>query len=416
MARIVLATMGSLGGLHPIIALGLELKRRGHQIVLNTWTGYQEKIAALGFEFRPLRPDVDIEDVELLRKVMDRRKGPEAVIKDLMFPALRDTYYDVTSACDGADLLINGEIVYVASSVVEKTGIKWVSQSLAPISMFSSYDPSVYPTAELIEYLRPLPAVFHHVLLGTMKWAISDWFAPFRQFRRDIGLRDDVDPVFEDKYSPDLHLAMFSRAIGPPQPDWPKQTVQTGFCFYDESESVALDPALAAFLDAGEPPVIFTLGSAAVLDARDFFEHSARAARILGRRAVLLYGSGQPPAGLDNRIVGFEFAPYSLVFPKAACVVHQGGIGTTGQVLRAGTPHVIMPFSHDQPDNAARCRRIGVAEIVARDRYNADTAADVLRRILHTNRYRVRSHEASEIVRSETGTDKACNAIEAVLV
>src|SRR5688572_6568858 len=126
MARIVLSTMGSLGDLHPMIALGLELRSRGHDILVNTWDGYEEKIAELGFGFRPLRPKVDIEDVELLKAMIDARTGPEMIIKELMFPALHDTYEDVTTASDGADLLINGEIVYVASSVVDKTGIKWV--------------------------------------------------------------------------------------------------------------------------------------------------------------------------------------------------------------------------------------------------------------------------------------------------
>jgi len=173
---------------------------------------------------------------------------------------------------------------------------------------------------------------------------------------------------------------------------------------------------LAEFLTAGEPPIIFTLGSAAVMDARDFFDESAKAAKTLGRRAVLLYGrDNAPPKGLDDKIVGFEYAPYSLVFPKARCIVHQAGVGTTGQVLRAGVPHLIMPYAHDQPDNAARCRRLGVAEIISRDRYNAANAVNMLRKILSERSYAAKAAAKGKVVRSEDGTKVACDAIEDIL-
>ncbi|CAN5422154.1 glycosyltransferase [soil metagenome] len=416
MARIVLSTLGSLGDLNPMLALGVELKKRGHDIVVNTWEGYREKIEPLGIDFHPLRPNIDPTDKEITRKALDATRGPEMVIREIVFPHLREMYDDVTEACAGSDLLINGELIFVASSVAEMTGIKLITTSLAPLSMFSSHDPNVYPQARFLEFLRPLPAAFHQALFGFIKWTIRDWFEPFKQFRRDLGLSDDMDPVFVDKYSKLLHLAMFSKAIGLPQPDWYSPTLQTGFCFYDESDSVPLEPELEAFLNAGEPPIVFTLGSAAVLDARDFFDESVKVAKLLGRRAVLLYGrDSEVPKGLDDNVVGFRFAPYSLVFPRAACVVHQAGIGTTSQVLRAGVPHLIVPFSHDQPDNAARCRRAGVAEIIDRNSYNGDSAARALAAILTNNKYRTNAAALKRIVDAESGTATACDAIEDIL-
>jgi UDP:flavonoid glycosyltransferase YjiC (YdhE family) len=173
---------------------------------------------------------------------------------------------------------------------------------------------------------------------------------------------------------------------------------------------------LTKFLDAGEPPIVFTLGSAAVMDARDFFEESAKAARLLKKRAVLLYGVfNEAPKILDETIAGFDYAPYSEIFPRAACVVHQGGVGTTGQVLRAGVPHLIMPYSHDQPDNAIRCRRAGVAEVIDRDNYTAETAARKLKKLLNDKNYQSNAAEAARIVKAERGTETACDAIESVL-
>jgi len=251
-----------------------------------------------------------------------------------------------------------------------------------------------------------------------MKLTVSHWFEPYREFRRGLGLDDDHDPVFQGKFSDLLHLVMFSKVMSPPQPDWPAHSVQTGFCFYDGQADVGIMPeGLDGFLDAGEPPIVFTLGSAAVMDARDFFEESAKAARILGRRAILLYGIfNSPPTGLSEDVVAFDYAPFSRLFPHAACVVHQAGIGTTGQVLRAGVPQLVMPFGHDQPDNAARCRRLGVAEIIDRDAYTAEKAAEKLRLILNDTSYRKNAAEVARTVGTEPGTIAACDAIEAVLL
>jgi rhamnosyltransferase subunit B len=177
-----------------------------------------------------------------------------------------------------------------------------------------------------------------------------------------------------------------------------------------------MQPELEDFLKVGEPPIVFTLGSAAVMDARDFFEQSAEAAKILDRRAVLLYGFfNDPPLGLNENILGLQYAPYSRIFPRAACVVHQGGVGTTAQVLRAGVPHLIMPYAHDQPDNAARCRRLGVAKVIGRDSYTAEAASNAVRGILADPSYAERAKKIGEIVSSEGGTAAACDEIERVL-
>lgn len=414
MSRITLATIGSLGDLHPKIALALELRRRGHDVVICSTEIYRENMASLGFDFYPLRPEIDINDRKMTRDLLESRKGPETLLREILMPSLRDMYDDLTIAVERADALVTGEIVYAAKSVVEKTGVRWITTSLAPISLFSSYDPNVYPTAEWVEYLRPMPVVFHQALFSVMKLTVSHWFEPYRKFRRELGLDEDHDPVFQGKCSDLLHLVMFSKVLSPPQPDWPVKSLQTGFCFYDGHADLGVMPeALNEFLDSGEPPIVFTLGSAAVMDARDFFVESAKAARLLGRRAVLLYGVfNDPPGGLDDSIVAFDYAPFSKLFPRAACVVHQAGVGTTGQVLRAGVPQLAMPFGHDQPDNATRCRRLGVAETIDRYSYRADTAAVALKPILEDENYRRRAREVAEIVNSEPGTIAACDAIE----
>jgi rhamnosyltransferase subunit B len=411
MSKIVLATIGSLGDLHPKVALALELKKRGHDVTIAAMEYYRERIEPLGIAFASMAPHLVPGDKDLARELMDSRKGSEKILREIIMPSLRHMYDDLLHAIDGADVLITGEIVYAARSVVEKTGIKWVSTSLQPGTMFSAYDPFVPPTVEWIEHLRFLGPTFHRTLFQVLLWTTRDWWKPYREFRRDLGLDENHDPLIKGKFSGLLHLALFSRVIGPPQRDWPPNTVQPGFCFYDGADGRQTMPdELLNFLDAGEPPIVFTLGSAAVMDARDFFEQSAEAAR------QMLYGVfNDPPAGIGGDIAGFDYAPYSQVFPQAACVVHQGGVGTTGQALSAGVPQLIVPFAHDQPDNAARCRRIGVAEVVTRNSYTASTARSTLSKLLNTGSYRDRANDVAKVVGSETGTVGACDSIESIL-
>jgi rhamnosyltransferase subunit B len=261
MSRIVLSTMGSLGDLHPMIALGLELRKRGHEVVINSWEGYAEKIALIGFDFVPLRPALDPGDKELVKRAVDTRKGPETVIRELVLPHLDETFEDLRFACEGADALVTGELLYVARSLHELTGINWITTTLSPLTLFSFHDPGIYPGAGFLEYLRPLPAFVHRGIFEVARLTIGHWFKPYKDFRRRLGLDPEHDPVFFEKFSEQCHLAMFSRAFALPQPDWPRQTIQTGFCFYDGQEDDGKMPdGLHEFLDAGEPPVVFTSG------------------------------------------------------------------------------------------------------------------------------------------------------------
>lgn len=414
--KIVLAAFGSLGDMHPMNALGIELRRRGHDVAFAAMEFYREKIELLGFEFRPMRPHLDPNNKKLARELMDAKTGSELLLKELILPNLRPMYEDLSVAVADADLFISTEVVFAAKSVAEKTGVKWITTTLAPGTFLSAHDPFVPPTAQWLKHLRFLGSPFHGAMFGLVRRMIDSWFAPYREFRRELGLSEDANPLFAGK-SDLLNLAMFSKVLGKPQPDWHSQTLQTGFCFYDGQDDLGKMPEkLTEFLDAGDAPIVFTLGSAAVMDARDFFEESAKAAKSLERRAVLLYGIfNDAPKITGENIAAFDYAPYSLIFPRAACVVHQGGVGTTSQVLRAGVPHLIMPYSHDQPDNAARCERLGVARVISRDKYSGASAAKELRELLSDLSYKAKAVEAAKIVRAEHGTKIACDAIENIL-
>ena len=234
--------------------------------------------------------------------------------------------------------------------------------------------------------------------------------------RRELGLPRGANPLFDAKHSPYLVLALFSRVLGTEQKDWPERTRITGFCYYDaDAGNAALPPELERFLAAGEPPVVFTLGSAAVLAAGRFYEFSARAAIRLGIRAVLLIGTdprNRLKTTLPESICVAEYAPYSALFNRAAMVVHQGGVGTTAQCLRAGKPMLIMPFSHDQPDNARRMMRLKVARVMQRGNYTPMRVARRLRSMLADPLLARGAESVAQQLSHEDGVGAACDALE----
>ena len=417
--RIVLSNIGTFGDINPLIAIALELKRRGHVPVMALPAVYQPKIAPLGLEFHAIRPDIDPTNSVLVEMVYDIKHGTEHGLRDFLFPALRQTYDDLLDAATKparADLLLLGELNYAGPLVAEVTGIPWASYVLAPLSFFSAFDPPVLPPyPRLARADKAIPG-FGRVIKRVARFVSRKWPEPIYELRRELGLPKGANPLFDAKHSPSLVLAIFSRVLGVEQKDWPPNTLITGFCYYDaDAGNQALPPHLEKFLNEGPPPVVFTLGSAAVLAAGKFYEVSAKAAIKLGIRAVLLIGTdprNQLKTALPESICVAEYAPYSQLFSRAAMVVHQGGVGTTAQCLRAGKPMLIMPFSHDQPDNGRRMLRLKIARVIQRARYTPWRVARRLKAMLADKQLAQRAEDVGKRLAGEDGVRTACDALE----
>ena len=417
--RIVLSNIGTFGDINPLIALSLELKRRGHTPVLALPAVYQPKIAPLGIEFNPIRPDIDPTNTILVEMIYDVNKGTERGLREFLFPVLRQTYDDLLHAATHparADLLLLGELNYAGPIVAEVTGIPWASYVLAPFSFFSAFDPPVLPPYPRLARADKIVPGMGRAMRRLARFVTRKWPEPIYALRRELGLPPGANPIFDAKHSPKLVLALFSSVLGQHQKDWPANTLITGFCFYDaDAGNAALPANLESFLAAGEPPVVFTLGSAAVLAAGQFYEVSASAAKRLATRAVLLIGTdprNRPQQHLPSSICVAEYAPFSALFDGASLVVHQGGVGTTAQCLRAGKPMLIMPYSHDQPDNARRMRRLGVGRTIQRANYKPSRVARFLRAMLANPSLSENAKAAANQIAQEHGVNTACDALE----
>jgi len=417
--RIVLSNIGTYGDTNPLIALALELKRRGHTPVMAVPAVYEPKIRPLGLEFHAVRPDIDPTNTILAEMIYDIKNGTERGLRDFLFPVLRQTYDDLLDAATKpvrADLLLLGELNYAGPLVAEMTGIPWASYVLAPLSFFSAFDPPVLPPYPRLARADKMVPGFGRVIKRVARFVSRKWPEPIYELRRELGLPKGANPLFDAKHSPKLVLALFSRVLGTEQKDWPANTLITGFCYYDaDAGNQALPANLEKFMAAGDAPVVFTLGSAAVLAAGKFYEYSAKAAIRLGIRAVLLIGTdprNQLKTKLPESICVAEYAPYSALFNRAAMVVHQGGVGTVAQCLRAGKPMLIMPFSHDQPDNGRRMLRLKVARVIQRGRYTPWRVARRLKAMLAEPVLFKRAESVGKRLAGEDGVKTACDALE----
>lgn len=419
-AKIVLATYGSFGDLHPYIALAIELKRRGHAPVIATSERYRPKVEAEGLELRPLRPDspsVDDEE-QLIRRALDPWRGMKVLFEEFMLADFAASYGDLREATRDADLLVSHQLAFAAPLLAEKYGTPWISTVLAPITFFSAYDPPVPPAASwTFKLMRRLHPAIIRSASRIGERGVRSYVRAVDDMRERVGLPPGAHPLFAGQHSPHLVLALFSKLFAEKQIDFPAQTEICGFPVYDRGDregSLAVDPELQKFLDAGAPPVVFTLGSAAVAIADDFFSESIAAVKRTGQRALLLAGDRSRLLNeeLPEGVRAFAYAPFSEVFPRAAVVVCSAGIGTIAQVMRSGVPALVVPFTFDQPDNAARLARLGMSRTIERARFRHAPVAEHLLKLTTDKTYATRAAEISRATKLENGQSRACDLIE----
>jgi UDP:flavonoid glycosyltransferase YjiC (YdhE family) len=421
-STVVLATVGSLGDLHPFVALGLALQARGLRVVMACAAEYQPKVERAGLMFRAVRPSFD----DMQRTVgMDRAEITHAVLthqdfllRRLIMPHLRNSYEDMVEILAGADMLVTSSLAFGARLAAERRALPWIGVVLQPLMFLSAFDPPQAPGAEaLSELMRRLGPGVARPLLTLAKWVLGRQLRPVHALRAAIGLSSTAqNPLFEGQFAAAGAVGLYSPVLGGVRPDYPPNTALVGFAAFDSADGApsALEAPLQAFLAAGAPPLVFTLGSLIVHSPGAFYRDSLSAARRLGRRAVLLVGD--EGLALHAHLTAADvhvaaYAPHSLLFPRAAAIVHQGGIGTLAQALRAGRPHLVVPFYADQLDNAVRARRLGVARVLRPRGYGTESAARELAVLLNDPEYGLRAGEVGRRLGLENGAADAATFI-----
>jgi UDP:flavonoid glycosyltransferase YjiC (YdhE family) len=249
-------------------------------------------------------------------------------------------------------------------------------------------------------------------------WAADRFFVlpllgpPLNELRTDLGL-PPVKRIFNRwLYEADLVLGLFPDWFGPPQPDWPPNTLPVGFPLWDSTTEASLSEDVKEFLAAGTPPIAFSPGSANH-QAHQFFTAAVDACQRLGRRGILLtkYDHQLPP-NLPANVRHFGFVPLSKLLPRTAALVHHGGIGSCGQGLAAGIPQIVRPLSYDQFDNSRRLVELGVAQEISVRRFAGPTIAKSLQSLFSSPTVAARCHDLACRCNGPAALAAACTALE----
>ena len=402
--------------MHPYLAIARGLNARGHSTAVGSYPALRDNVEKARVEFFPLRPDAYQPQVQVaLTEELSRPVWEQVRLRSqVILPNVSATFEDLREAVHGADLLITSSTILPAALVAAKTCIPWIL-TYHMLTGFSSLAERV--AANLLPgygrwfsvstMARPFVAqLLKPMIFPELQWLTALW--------RQNGLVYDRGLSPYEQFPPKLVLGLVSQVFAPWNSRLPLNTRLTGFPMYEGTFAgdTSLE-ALESFLETGEPPLLFTLGS--TRHVHDFFPASLAAAVQLKRRALFLIGNHPRtvlPDPLPKGMLAFGEVPYSTVFPRAEVNIHHGGIGTTTLALRAGRPMLVVPRSFDQPDNAVRAQRLGVARVVTRAKYTPARVTAELEPILEDERYRIRATELAKLLRTEDGTRVACDAIE----
>ncbi|TWT76079.1 MurG-like transferase [Posidoniimonas polymericola] len=411
----LLTALGSYGDVHPMIGLGSALAGRGHEVELLANPYFEQEVHGAGLGFIPMGTAEEYLELTRHPDLWRPRQSLPMIVRQASLKYLAPMHRTVAERCRPGETVIAAHGLDLASRVVRDQGLAPVaSVTFAPLAVWSSTAPPKLPVALARPWL-PRWVNATQFAIGE-RLGLRPLIAPeLNKLRRELGLPPAGRLMPDWWYAGACNVCLFPEWFAAPQPDWPSGSACVGFPQWDGGQQRPLSDACQAFLDAGEPPIAFTPGTANRQGER-FFADAVDACVRLGRRGVLLTKfAEQLPADLPDVVRRFEFEPLSQLLPRCAAFVHHGGIGSSSQGLAAGVPQLIRPLAFDQHDNAERLRRLGVAEELSPRRFAGQSAAEALGRLIGSAAVGASCRRYAEQCDGRAARDRACDLLEGLL-
>lgn len=419
MSRIVISSFGSSGDLNPYLALGLGLRQRGHDVLFAVEDSFRQPLEAAGFVVEHLTGDAYTMLAPYARQMyagVTPFAAISTILRNYILPTLRSKVKELRSICAGTDLLILSPTHFAGAIAAELSSIPYVTVALTPT--FRSRD--IVPSPQPFDPPAPIQRLTNHAA-----WALGNATLrrlvdrPVNAVRAEYGLPPRRDLMSTGSLSRTYSAVAISPAFLAAPPDWPSYLHTTGFLFWDGAEDWREPPALVDFFDGAKPVVAVSSGSMGPTVAdifAHFFATSIAAVRRVDARALVIGAApGILPDPLPPDVLALDYAPFSLVYPRCAALLHHGGIGTTAQGLRAGVPALVVPWGADQFFNGGQVARIGAGRWMYRQLFTPATGARALHSLLHDKRYHERMASIAAQIAREDGVVALCNAIGGVL-
>lgn len=404
--KFICSTFGSSGDVFPVLGLALELRRRGHEVIFATNEHYGPVACKHGLPFEALG------DEQLFAACINNpdlwhpQRALGHILRTLAGVPKRQYEIHAQHAARGPVVGITNIFGFGAYLAQEKLGVPVITVHCQPAVIWSDHDPPLLPGLVGPRWLKSLCYRLGERLV--IDRIVGSYLNPWRG---ELGLRP-LSRVTRWWHSPYGVVCLFPDWFSAPQADWPANLVQTDFPLWNHREGDGLPAEVAQFLEQGDTPLVFTPGSANI-HGHAFFRAAVDACRRLGRRGILLTEFPQQvPHPLPETVAHFSYVPLDWLLPRAAAFVHHGGIGSTSQALSAGIPQLIMPLAHDQFDNAARVRRMGVGSSLLPRRFTGPRVASQLRRLLDSPDVEAACRQIAQRLTQRDGLQRAAGAIE----
>lgn len=419
MAKVVMNTLGSWGDLFPLLPIGTEMRRRGHDVTFAVPSGFVEVVEAEGFEAIAIAERATIRDrTDQAERYDVRPRSPMAVRRlwqDFVLAELPEMVEGLERACLGADVLVAHPSHQAPPIVHERIGVPWVTGSMI-LGMMPS------------RYTLPQGSIRHPFkgrvgrAINAASWTIGKASLslildpPANAARKRAGARPRRNTMF-GALSPQLCLWLSSPVYQPRPPDWPDHVKQVGFTYFDAPKAWPVPADVEAFLERDEPYVVFTLGFSAAMNPGSFFDYAARAQSELGMRAVFLGGWARNLEAVKDTVhAAWIFAPLSTLLPRAVAIVHAGGYGSTSQALRHGVPQVVVPWGFDQLFHGDSVQSLGVGTLLPRRRLDATRLTKALKSVTADAAIKAKAQRVrAQLEHEGDGSARACDAIESLL-
>jgi rhamnosyltransferase subunit B len=406
--------VGTTGDIHPFMRLAKTFQSLGRRVTFITNTHHARLLNGSGLPFVGLGTAEDFLRVIQNPDVWDQKKG----FATLLAPygeQLAQVDAAIRSVVDQSPTVVFAHPLGVPGAVIarEQGLVKSVVACyLAPTALRTCHgEVWVGPT----KMPKWLPLTWRKAL---WRFVEKGWIDPIGLKQVNARRSQSKLPAVSTSFlahleqTPDLVVTLFPSWFGPVMPDWPKHLLTGDFQLFDAEPANRFSPELTAFLAAGDQPFVFTPGTGN-LHAAAFFSHALTAVTQLRQRAIFLTSDkAQLPANLPANVLWQPYVSLSGLLPHTAALVHHGGIGTTAEALRAGTPQLVVPFGWDQYDNGARVASLGAGLVITAKDLNARKLTHALQTL--TTSDRIRHHCAQVANRFVSPSDPAvlCMDIE----
>lgn len=407
--NVLLITLGSAGDVHPFVGIGKALHERGHRVTVATSDYFEPVVREAGLEFAGICPCAAYLSLVSNPDIWHPLKGFRILVRDFFLPLTRPLYELVSNINPRETVVVSSIFCFGARIGYEQIKFPFVSLHLQPACFTSAHKPIAgMPLPDR------LPLWCKKFFLAALEKTGSDPMlaSTINSLLSELGLPKARRFLSTWAHSPHRIIGLFPEWFAEPQPDWPPRAELAGFYSYDRNAEIPLGKEILRYLDAGDPPIVFTPGTAN-RHSREFFKAAIDASLLLGKRALLVTPHGSElPAQLPDDIAHFPYLPFSAILPRAAAIVHHGGIGTAVQGMAAGIPQLVVPMAYDQPDHAARLERLGVGASLRPSRFRGKEAAQKLERLLADREVRHACATVAAKIDFRQALDAACCAIE----